>query len=263
MIVRDMPGGRVLCLHQTTHALMSAGFSRHWGNRDFARPEPYDVVMTAIAQHDNGWWEWELAPQVCADGYPMDFLRGPTAEKKLDLWRLGIRRAHAQHPYAGLLIWRHAAFLHEMLLDQIDDAQVRAANETFIAGVGPALDEVRSLFAGDPVYDAWLSDAMVDANASLLRFSDFASLQVAMPWPRQRIMHDCPVDWAGTTVEIIMEHEGDLITFDPWPFDVEEFEIGVHGRLLDQRHFADAAEYQAALAIAPIHCLRWRVVRGG
>lgn len=253
----------MLCLHQTTHALMSAVFGRHWGNREFARPEPYDVVMTAIAQHDNGWWEWELAPQLCADGYPMDFLRGPTAEKKLELWRLGIRRARSQHPYAGLLIWRHAAFLHEMLLDQIDDAHVRAANEAFIAGVRPALDEVRSLFAGDPVYDVWLSDEMVDANASLLRFSDFASLQVAMPWPRQRIMRDCPVDWAGTTVEIVMEHEDDLITFDPWPFDVDEFEVGVHGRLLDRRHFTDAAEYQAALAVAPMHCLRWRVVRDG
>lgn len=263
MIVRDMPDGRALCLNQTTHALMSAGFGRHWGNHDFARPEPYDVVMTAIAQHDNGWWEWELAPQVCADGYPMDFLRGPTAEKKLDLWRLGIRRARSQHPYAGLLIWRHAAFLHEMLLDQIDDAQVRAANEAFIAGVGPALDEVRALFAEDPVYDVWLNDAMVDANASLLRFSDFASLQVAMPWPGQRIMHDCPVDWAGTTVEIVMEHEGEIITFDPWPFGVDEFEVDVHGRLLDRRYFASSAEYQAALTEAPMHCLRWRVVRDG
>ena len=40
MIVREMANGQLLCIHQTTHALMAEQFCRHWGNGDFARPLP-------------------------------------------------------------------------------------------------------------------------------------------------------------------------------------------------------------------------------
>ena len=55
MIVREMPNGQLLCIHQTSHALMAEEFCRHWGNADFAAPTPYAETMLAIAQHDNGW----------------------------------------------------------------------------------------------------------------------------------------------------------------------------------------------------------------
>lgn len=263
MIVRDMPHDRVLCLNQTTHSLMSAALCSYWGNDDFARPKPYAVVMMAIAQHDNGWSEWELAPEVRPDGYPMDFLHGPDAYEKLMLWQRGVDRAATQHPYAGLLIWRHAAWLHEMLLDQIDDAELIAANRRFIDGAETRLADVRALYAGDPYYTELLRDEIVEANTSLVRFGDFASLQVAMPWPCERTIGGCSVDWAGGTVDITMHHEGDLITFDPWPFGVDAFEIGVHGRLLDRRYFDNNQEFQAALHAAPLHRLCWRVQRAG
>lgn len=261
MIVRDMPDGGVLCLNQTTHALMSAALCSRWGNDDFARPRPYAVVMNAIAQHDNGWSEWELAPELRPDGYPMDFLHGPDAYAKLALWQRGVDRAYTQHPYAGLLICRHAAHLHEMLLDQIDDADLIAANRAFIDRAETLLVKVRALYADDPTYTALLTDELVEANTSLLRFGDFASLQVAMPWPCERTIGGCSVDWSGGTVDITMYHEGDRITFDPWPFAVDAFEVGVHGRLLDRRCFESNQEFQAALETAPLHRLCWRVER--
>ena len=117
MITRPMPNGQLLCINQTSHALMAAEFCRHWGNRDFAAPAPYQPVLTGIAQHDNGWYEWELAPLLRADGAPMDFLHGPPPHEKLALWQRGIDRAAAQHPYAGLLTGWHASLLY---LDGID-----------------------------------------------------------------------------------------------------------------------------------------------
>lgn len=263
MIVRDMPDGRVLCLNQTTHALMSAALCSRWGNRDFARPRPYAVVMNAIAQHDNGWSEWELSPRLRADGYPMDFLHGPDAYEKLALWQRGVDRAHIQHPYAGLLIWRHAAYLHEMLLGQIHDDALVAANRLFIDGADARLAELRTLYAEDHYYTALLADEVVEANTSLLRFGDFASLQVSMPWSCERIIDGCSADWAGGTVDITMRHEDNQITFDPWPFAVDAFEVSVHGRLLDRRHFENNEAYQAALAAAPLLRLCWRVTRTG
>jgi hypothetical protein len=54
VLVHTLPNGQLLCVHQNSHALMAAGFCRHWGNSDFAKPTPYDLVIHAIAQHDNG-----------------------------------------------------------------------------------------------------------------------------------------------------------------------------------------------------------------
>ena len=112
MIVREQPDGRLLVVNQTSHALMAAAYCRHWGNREFARPEPYDAVLAGIAQHDNGWYEWEEQPRLRADGYPMDFLHHDDPLAKVDLWARGAARAAAQHPYAGLLVGQHAASLY-------------------------------------------------------------------------------------------------------------------------------------------------------
>src|SRR5262245_37394200 len=101
MIVRSQTNGQLLCNDPTSHALMAAEFCRHWGNADFATPTAYDVIMSAIAQHDNGWYEWEAAPQLDGNGAPLAFIPGPPYLEKLALWQLGIDRAAGQHPYMG------------------------------------------------------------------------------------------------------------------------------------------------------------------
>ena len=68
MIVRKLADGRLFCINQTSHALMAAQFCRAWGNDDVAPPAPVDIVRMAVAQHDNGWYEWECAPKLRADG---------------------------------------------------------------------------------------------------------------------------------------------------------------------------------------------------
>ncbi len=146
MIVQQLPDGRLLCINQTSHALMAAAFCRHWGNESFAAPAPYEPVMMAIAQHDNGWYEWEQAPMLRADGFPMDFMHGPAADAKAALWALGIARAAAQHPYAGLLVRRHATLLYANALSRLDDATELDAAQAFVARWPAALDTVQTQF---------------------------------------------------------------------------------------------------------------------
>src|SRR5690606_9441277 len=115
-----------------THALQATSFCRHWGNADFAPPEPFDAVMAGVFLHDNGWSEWEGAPEVRPDGYPMDFVHGPHWSPKLDLWRRGVARAFAQHPYAGVLVMRHASILYRKALPSLEGEEA-AATEAFVA----------------------------------------------------------------------------------------------------------------------------------
>lgn len=259
MIVHTLPDGQLLCIHQNSHALMAAEFCRHWGNRDFARPAPDAPVLLGIALHDNGWMEWEAAAQVRDDGYPMDFLHGPSSHEKLAIWQRGVARAFAQHPYAGLLVGQHAAALYAADLDRLQGDE-QAAVAAFIAEQEALVADVRKKVAPDLARA--LSPVTLAAHTRLLQFGDTASLQVCMPWGSTRTFAGCPVDFAGETTEIHMAWEGTTIHFTPWPVGVDRFSVSIHGRRLATTHFASHAAYQAALDAAPYGTLSWDVVPG-
>lgn len=260
MLVRSMPNGQVLCVNQTSHGLMAAEFCRHWGNVEFERPKPYHLVMDAIAQHDNGWYEWESAPKLGVGGAPLAFIPGPIYHEKIAIWQLGIDRAAAQHPYMGMMVSRHAALLYTADINRLEGDE-RRATEEFIARQEVWIEEMRQWFANDETLRHAATEPVLMAHTRLLQFGDSSSLQVSMPWSKERIFVHCPVDFVGNYTSITMRWEGNEITYDPWPFDVEHFTVTVHGKLLDQATFPDDQAYQAALAVAPLHVLTWHVVR--
>lgn len=260
MIVREMADGQLLCIHQTTHALMAEQFCRHWGNAEFAHPLPYAATMLAIAQHDNGWYEWELHPRLRSDGYPMDFMHDNDPLGKVQLWRRGVDRVFEQHPYAALLVGRHAALLYEADLPHLTGVAHQPIAE-FVADQRMLLNVARHAYAQDDRYGALLTDDVVDANTRLLQFGDHASLQVIVPWSTQHRLRHCPLN-PQEQIEIEMRYNDTEITFTPWPFGVDRFAVEIHGKLLSQRHFPNEEAYHAALAEAPLLRLTWQVVKG-
>lgn len=260
MILRNTPEGGLLCIHQTTHAWHAAQFCRYWGNREFASPTPAAAVMLGIAQHDGGWMEWERRPELNPDGSPMDFAHGPAGQVKLELWQRGIDRTTAQHPYAGLLVARHAALLYGGDLASFSPDE-QAAIRVFLRQQEALLERVRTEWAHDPIYALALADAPLLANTWLLKFGDSASLDACMNSTPARTTIYAPVDGRDVYTEIAMQIEGPDITFTPWPFGVDDFTVEIHGRLLDRPRFPDVAAYHAALAAAPIRRLTWRVQR--
>jgi hypothetical protein len=265
MIVHELADGRLWCINQTAHAHQAEDLCRQWGSdrsgADFAPPRPYGPVLLGISQHDNGWYEWELQPELRADGYPMDFIHGPHWAAKLDLWRLGVSRAFEQHPYAGVLVGHHAALLYERQLEspRVGEDE-RNATQAFVDEQAGVRAEARRLLAGDARLTEALADTKVEAHTRLLQFGDTSSLVVCMPWSNREIAH-CPVDMAGTYTTIAMEHDDRRITYDPWPFGVDRFEVAIWGRVIERRQFPDVEAYRATLAEAPAMHRRWTVER--
>ncbi len=262
MIVREVGDGRLLCIHQTTHALMAGQFCRFWGNGEFAPPRPYAPVMMAIGQHDNGWVEWELAPRLRPDGFPMDFITYTDQAEKTHLWQRGIERVWAQHPYAALIISRHASILYEKFQSQgaYDVANDREVSR-FLADQRALLEKAHRILGADPEFVLLLQPEVIETDTRLLQFGDHASLQVSIPWAAQTTLSDCPLDYSGATTEIVMRFDDERIFFDPWPYSVDHFEVSMEGYLVEQTHFASEAAYQQALADAPFYRKIWRVMR--
>lgn len=263
MIIRELGDGRLLCIHQTTHALMAQQFCRFWGNAEFAEPRPYAPVMMAIGQHDNGWVEWEEKPRLCANGFPMDFLNYTDQAEKTYLWQRGIERAWAQHPYAALIISRHASILYEHFQSQgAYDPDNNREVTRFLADQRQLLEKARRILGGDVEFLAALQPEAIETNARLLQFGDHASLQVSIPWAAETTLSQCPVDYSGTTTEILMSFDEECIFFSPWPYSVDQFEVSMEGYVVEKTHFASESEYHQALADAPFYRKTWLVVRG-
>ena len=124
-MLKTKRGSQVWLITQPAHAEVSGQMAAHWGNEEFAVPGHFSAsadservrreVVLAVAEHDNGWWEWEADPPLSADdGLPQglgEVVANPVAG--MERWRLGIPRLAERHPYASLLIGDHAHRLYE------------------------------------------------------------------------------------------------------------------------------------------------------
>ncbi len=68
-MLKTKRGSQVWLITQPAHAELSGQLAAHWGNEEFAAPGHFAAsadservrreVVLAVAEHDNGWWEWE------------------------------------------------------------------------------------------------------------------------------------------------------------------------------------------------------------
>ena len=122
-MLKTLADGEVWLVTQPDHGQIAGYLAAHWGNRDFRRPGHYGTgadperlraeIVFAIAQHDNGWWEWEAEPDLSAvDGLPLGLAEVlKNQQEGMNRWRQGLRR-FARSPYANLIISRHAYWLY-------------------------------------------------------------------------------------------------------------------------------------------------------
>ncbi len=62
MMVCPYDASRLLLILQTDHSRIAGLLAAHWGNDQFAEPQPYSSMVLAAQEHDSGWWDWEIKP---------------------------------------------------------------------------------------------------------------------------------------------------------------------------------------------------------
>ena len=96
MILVEERGGRaehLLVIRQTDHALLAGFFAKEWANEEFTTPQPNGFFCLAVAEHDNGWSDWELQPTLDPKTHlPFSFMSIPT-ETHVALYQRGIKNA--------------------------------------------------------------------------------------------------------------------------------------------------------------------------
>jgi hypothetical protein len=251
-----------LLVSQVEHARVSGEIARAW------REQFSQDVVDAITHHDDGWAEWEAAPQLDpARGRPLSFVEMPIVES-LQIWNRSIEAAHRFGDLAGAIVAGH--FLG--LASGSDQAQ-----KPLVAHWSRGWSIFRLGWTGE-----WESRS--DANTprvferaqQMLMAADLLSLWLCMDGPvlsagdeslpnqaqpnREMQSRSATVlgkyrfePQAKSLSATDLEWRGSLA---PWPFTVEELELAAPARAVRAKTYAN---WQAIVAESRPFELRWRL----
>jgi hypothetical protein len=260
-MLKSRAGNELWLISQPDHAAVSGYLAAHWGNDAFARPgyfapapDPDRLraeILLAIAEHDNGWWEWEADPQLHPDdGLPLGLL-DLSHRDGLERWHLGVPRFVEKHPYVSLLISFHAywlyaprcepnadaAFFHPLFGDP-GAAPSLAGEELqrmrrFVAEQREIQERLVAWLREDASWSAAVRPEHLNPHVRLLQLGD--ALSLALCFGGDRALH-----WEG----IPRRSWDDRVTLDltpgpqrrivcrPYPFDLDPLPVSIQGRVL-------------------------------
>lgn len=258
MIIRE--GERHLeIIRQTDHARLAGQIASCWDEEYFWGPNPREEVLFAIAQHDNGWMEWEEAPVICPEtGLPYPFTGMPAGDL-LGIWSRGPHRFVAQHPYASLLLSLHGVYLlsnryRHGLDDPLDREMIRvylleekAFQRSLIKQLG--LEEVPD------------KKVALLRNYRLLQLCDWLSLVVCCPIPSATLLDKVPLKEEGeTTIYLHLAQDKDL-EMKPFPLK-KPLTTSVPVYRLPKKYYHNDDEFLEAWQNAEVKPLTVRFLEG-
>jgi len=280
-MLRTRHNDKIYFITQPDHAAVSGYMAAHWGNDVFTRPGYYAQcpdpeklraeTVLGIAEHDNGWWEWEASPVTDPDGLPQGLAAVlKNQEEGMNRWRLGIPRLSKKHPYASLLISYHAYWLYaHSSRAETNEAFVhplfRKGTDLFAKGSSPKLqgqalsnalsfvEELRGLQSElvirinkDQSQNGWLDNGNLYPHTRLIQIFDGLSLSIcsdlisAGEGDSKGLGQDefdllnVPRKCWDDRVTIKVIPKGDRkIGLAPYPFDIDPLLVSVPARILE------------------------------
>jgi hypothetical protein len=241
MILWPQEDGTVLATPQPAHALIAGQLMRALA----ARPEPFEPVCTAAAQHDCPWMGWEQAPEFdSGTGLPRQFNALSGAEH-VPMWERGVEAAIANWGlWVGLLILMHGSHIYRM---GILGNRMAPAPESLAAMEGYMRRE--KAWSLELMARLGVTEAQVRPQQHKLAMVD--SIALGLCWGQPRF--DC----SGTTLIRTGPHTA---TLDPWPLAPQVLAVETEALRLPGR-FADAAAMAKGLAAAPREALRFTLAK--
>ncbi|HEY2462311.1 MAG TPA: DUF3891 family protein [Candidatus Acidoferrum sp.] len=269
MILQEQ-GDQLIVIRQTDHAVLSGFFAREWGNDLFKRPEPFESFRLAASEHDNGWRDWELAPQLDPKTrLPFSFMSIPTSDH-IALYQRGIERIVKADHYAGLLVSLHCADLYDRAratMPGFSAKYVKSTESQIVTDFTQSLRlqqlRLKVDLRANPSTKNFASDKALAANARRLEALDRLSLHFCIAPPEGATIDAVPVDDTGNEVDWVLrvaEHQ--QISLTPYPFRRSPLHFSILARRVPKRIYATDLEFQKALAPAPYFAISFTIRAG-
>jgi hypothetical protein len=271
MIVQEQ-GDQLILIRQTDHAVLSGFFAREWGNELFQRPEPFESLCLAASEHDNGWREWELQPQIDPKTrLPYSFMSIPT-DTHIELYQRGIERVVKADRYAGLLTSMHASGLYDRARATIPGYSAKYVKSTeselvsgFLQGLKLQQLRLKVDLRADTASKDFVQEKLLERNSRRVEALDRLSLYFCMNGtPHDSTIESVPVDDEGSEVDWELRPDGaNAVSLGPYPFRREPLQVSILVRRVPKRLYTGSLDFQTTLARAPYTALSFTLHAGG
>jgi len=260
-VLKTTIGDQVWLISQPDHAAVSGYLIAHWGNREFAKPghfadaqQPERLraeTIFGVAEHDNGWWEWEADPEIDPnDGLPLH-LTGIAQQQSLERWRLGVPRFQASYPYAALLISFHAYWIYAHRCDAGADPVFRhplfgapdttsqlegeelAGMSSFLAGQKETQRKLIARLRHEPGFAAACEPRHLHPHVRLLQLADALSLALCFGGQQPLSLAEIPrQSWEDRVALSLSPASRNRIVCRPYPFDEDPLKVSLRARVV-------------------------------
>jgi hypothetical protein len=257
MILQDL-GDHLLVIRQTDHAVLSGFFARAWGNERYARPEMFESFCLAAREHDNGWSDWELAPELDPKTRtPYTFMSIPT-DQHIALYQRGIDRLIEVDRYAALLVSLHCSGLYDRTRATIPGFSAKYVKSSESPAVNEFLQKLKLQqlrlkveLRGNPATKNLAEEKSLEKYTRLLESLDRLSLYFCLNTLENATIDNVPLCGENEAVDWLVCRESPTVTLDPYPFRKTPLEFSILARRLPKRVFGHDGDFQRALALAP------------
>lgn len=285
-MLKTRVGDDLWLVHQPDHGRLAGYLAAHWGGNGFDRPGGYapfpkpdelrQAVVQAVAEHDNGWWEWESDPPIDpADGWPLGLLdvARQRPDDSLRRWRLGVPRFADAHPYAALLISLHATHLYadpddalrHPLFGGADRAKaLNSAAEPFRSFLLEQAEVQGGLLRrlnADPNWALACQPEHLYPHLRLLQVLDAVSLFLSFGAQRPLRIADVPRgSWQDRCQIELCPTDDRTIECHPFPFDADPLDVFLPARIVPGGARASTELPLTRLHALPLQCVRFTLV---
>src|SRR5213082_1878375 len=269
MIIQEQ-GDHLIVIRQTDHAVLAGHFARELGSEEFALPQPQDSFILAATEHDNGWNEWELLPEIDQVTFlPFSFMSIPTRDH-IELYQRGIERVVKVDRYAGLLVSMHCLGLYDRTRATMPGFSAKYVKTQEAAVVNDFLQRLRLQqlrlkvdLRGDAATKDFADEKWVQANAQRLEALDRLSLYFCLGPLGPATIDAVPANYQGKEVDWDLQpEENNGATLEPYPFRRDPLEISILARRIPKDRYADSLDLQKALAQEPYFGQRFTLRAG-
>jgi hypothetical protein len=265
MMVNQYDESRLLLVLQIDHSRVAGFLAAHWGNEEFATPQPYASVVLAAQEHDIGWWEWEMKPSTLNErGYPLDYHDGSLkylGQLRLDFYKNAVDHVMQHDPYAALLIAMHGVALMNAGYgklayppDRSADPRVKAYIEHQEKLRAQLLEQLRQ----SQQFKDFTSDEQVWTNYEYIEVFDQLAQFLCNRYPLNSkarkfgptdSLNDVavPVTPGGKPVTLSIDTvSGTRAVLRPYPFDTDPLKLSFTGRLVSNRVYKNSEDFLEA-----------------
>lgn len=270
MILVEEKGERdpqLLVIRQTDHAFLAGFLAREWGNDRFVKPRPNASFCLAVAEHDNGWSEWELQSELDPKTQmPYSFMSIPTA-KHIALYQKGIERLVKVDHYAGLLASIHATGLYDRARATLPGFSAKYVKSEESHLVNDFVQQLRLQqlrlkvdLRANAATKHLLEESLVNANVSRLEALDRLSLHFCLNPEQDAIVDAVSVNDQGEEADLELHAEdANAVAIAPYPFRRDPLSFSIMARRVPRKIYSSDLDFQKTLGAAQYSPMKFTV----